>query len=625
MISHLAISRAAGTVSCAFPIPPQVIPSYPNFFATFRPIFALFASRCFSRPFQRKGRQACAKSAKGTYLGTDLFPRLPESLCIPSASRFEMKQPCDEAVIRAQGLAEPCAEQSRPWILAATILGSSMAFIDSTVVNVALPALQTSLHATVVDVQWVIESYGLFLSALILVGGALGDSLGRRAMFLFGVVGFAVSSAGCGFSSSIASLVFWRSLQGIAAAFLVPGSLAIISASFDEKSRGQAIGTWAGFTTITTALGPVLGGWLIEHASWHWVFFINVPIAALVFVFTLWHVPESRSSISEGVDWPGAAIVTVGLAALVYGFLESPVLGWTHPRVIVSLTVGVGALALFVFIEKTASAPMMPLKLFHSVSFTGANLLTLFLYAALGIFFFLYPLNLIQIQHYSATATGAAALPMILLMFLLSRWSGGLITRYGAKVPLVVGPLIAAVGFLLFSVPSVQVRYWTAFFPAFVVLGLGMAISVAPLTTVVMNSVEQERVGTASGINNAVARVAGVLAIAVLGIIMVAAFAHSLRKSLAASNLSPDVTRELESNVDRLGGLDAPSGVDPQTAAAIRSTVAEAFVFAFRLMMLTCAGLAVASAAVAWRRISSQKVGQTTDFGRAAAPDSTRW
>src|SRR5215472_10053107 len=317
-----------------------------------------------------------------------------------------MKQPCDEGLIRAGTAGAPCLEKSRRWVLAATILGSSMAFIDSTAVNVALPALQSSLHATVVDVQWVIESYGLFLSALILVGGALGDSLGRRAMFLYGVVGFAVSSAGCGFSSSIASLVLWRSLQGVAAAFLVPGSLAIISASFDEKSRGQAIGTWAGFTTITTALGPVLGGWLIEHASWHWVFFINVPIAALVFGITLWHVPESRSRVTSGVDWLGAAIVTLGLAAVVYGFLESPVLGWTHALVIASLAVGFGALALFVFVEKTASAPMMPLKLFHSASFTGANLLTLLLYAALGIFFFLFPLNLIQIQRYSATATG---------------------------------------------------------------------------------------------------------------------------------------------------------------------------------------------------------------------------
>ncbi len=307
----------------------------------------------------------------------------PESLRNPKASRFEMKQPCDEALILAGSPAAPCVEKSRPWVLVTTILGSSMTFIDSTVVNVALPALQSDLHATVVDVQWVIESYGLFLSALILVGGALGDSLGRRAMFVLGVSAFAFASVGCGFSSSIRTLVVWRSVQGIAAAFLVPESLAIISSSFDEKSRGKAIGTWAGFTTMTTALGPVLGGWLIEHASWHWIFFINVPLAALVLVVSLGHVPESRSSDTRRVDWLGAATATVGLAAVVYGFLESATFGWLQPRVVGSLVFGFGSLILFVFIENAVRTPMVPLKLFKSASFSGANLLTLCLYAAL--------------------------------------------------------------------------------------------------------------------------------------------------------------------------------------------------------------------------------------------------
>ena len=532
-----------------------------------------------------------------------------------------MKQPCDEAAIRTGTLRKPCAETSRAWVLAATILGSSMAFIDGTVVNVALPALQSNLHANVVDVAWVVEAYGLFLSALILVGGALGDSFGRRAMFLLGVTGFAIASAGCGFSSSINSLLVWRSVQGIAAAFLVPGSLAIISSSFDEKSRGKAIGTWAGFTTITTALGPVLGGWLIEHASWHWIFFINIPLAALVIVVSVWHVPESRNSDARGLDWLGAAVATLGLAALVYGFLESSIFGWTHLRVLGSLIVGAGLLVFFIFVEKTVKTPMVPLKLFDSPSFSGANLLTLFLYAAVGIFFFVFPLNLVQIQKYSATATGAASLPMILLMFLLSRWSGGLINRYGPKIPLIVGPLVAAVGFLLFAVPAVQARYWTAFFPAFVVLGLGMAISVAPLTTVVMNSVPQERAGTASGINNTVARVAGVLAVAVLGAVMAAAFAHSLRQSLALLNLNATITHQLESNVARLGSLEAPPGADSQTAAAIRSAIAAAFVFGFRLIMLLCAVLAFASAGVAWRKVTAESLARESDLGRVAAAD----
>jgi EmrB/QacA subfamily drug resistance transporter len=483
-----------------------------------------------------------------------------------------------------------------------------MAFIDSTVVNVGLPALQSGLHATVVDVQWVVEAYGLFLSALILVGGTLGDSFGRRMMFLLGVVGFAIASAGCGFSWSIKGLLMWRSVQGIAAAFLVPGSLAIISASFDEESRGKAIGTWAGFTTITTALGPVLGGWLIEHASWHWMFFINIPLAVLVLVISLWRLPESRSPNPEGVDWLGAATATIGLAALVYGFLESPIFGWTHPRVIGSLIVGFGGLILFVFVEKTVRAPMVPLKLFQSASFSGANLLTLFLYAAVGIFFFVLPLNLIQVQMYSATATGAAVLPMIFLMFLLSRWAGGLVAHYGPKIPLTVGPLIASAGFFLFALPGIHARYWVEFFPAFIVLGLGMATSVAPLTTVVMNSVEQQRAGTASGINNAVARVAGVLSVAVLGTVMVAAFAHSLRMSLSGLNLNPAIARQLEANVAKLGSLSAPSNADAQTAAAIRFSIAESFVFGFRVIMLLCVSLAVATAVVAWRKLPSQSI-----------------
>jgi len=529
-----------------------------------------------------------------------------------------MKQPCDDALIRAGIAVAPCGQKSASWVLAATILGSSMAFIDSTVVNVGLPALQAGLHATVVDVQWVIESYGLFLSALILVGGALGDSLGRRAMFVLGIAGFASASAGCGFSSSIKSLLLWRSVQGIAAAFMVPGSLAIISASFDEKSRGKAIGTWAGFTTITTAMGPVLGGWLIEHASWHWIFFINVPLAIIVLVISLWRVPESRSSEPGSVDWLGASTATVALAGLVYGFLESSILGWSSVRVIGALSLGFALLILFVFVERSKRSPMVPLSLFKSVSFSGANLLTLFLYAALGIFFFLYPLNLIQVQNYSATATGAASLPMVLLMALLSRWSGGLISRYGAKIPLVAGPLIAALGFLLFAIPSLNARYWTTFFPAFVVLGLGMATSVAPLTTVVMNSVDQQRAGVASGINNAVARVAGVLAVAVLGATMVAVFSHALQHSVASLNLNAELVHELQSNATRLGGLGPSANTDPQTAAAIRSVVSESFVFGFRVIMLLCAALAIGSAAISWRIIPSQRA-QRTHFDQAAA------
>ncbi len=478
-----------------------------------------------------------------------------------------------------------------------------MAFIDSTVVNVALPAIQASFRATVVDVQWVVESYGLFLGALILVGGSLGDLFGRRLIFMAGVAIFAVASAGSGAASNIHQLIIARSVQGMGAALLVPGSLSIISTSFDQKRRGQAIGTWSGFTAITTAIGPVLGGWLVEHASWRWVFFINLPLAAAVIAISLWRIPESRGARAGPVDWTGAFLATVGLGGLVSGFIESASLGWRNPLVLGSLIVGGGCLVALAFVEANVTSPMLPLSLFNSRSFSGANLLTLFLYSAIGIFFFLFPLNLIQVQGYSATAAGAAVLPLILLMFFLSRWSGGLVARYGPRNPLIIGPVIAALGFVLFAVPSLGGSYWRAFFPAIVILGFGMAVTIAPLTTVVMNSVGEDRVGAASGVNNAVARVAGVLAIAVLGIVMVNAFALHLDHRLAQLSLSPDVLQGLKANEIELAGLQVPAGLDPGMKASVRESIGAAFVFGFRIVILICAGLSLASAAVSWLMI----------------------
>ncbi|HYL12164.1 MAG TPA: MFS transporter [Terriglobales bacterium] len=511
-----------------------------------------------------------------------------------------MKPPCDEAVIRPGTAGIPCGAEAGPWVLAAAILGSSLAFIDSTVVNVALPALQASLHATIVGVQWVVESYGLFLGALILVGGSFGDLFGRRLMFVLGVAIFAIASAICGITSGIPQLIIARGIQGLGAAFLVPSSLAIISASFDEKTRGQAIGTWSGFTAITTAIGPVVGGWLVEHASWRWVFFINLPLAATVISLSFWHIPESRSVSARRIDWLGALVGTLGLGGLVVGFIESTNLGWSNPLVFGSLTVGVAGLVVFVFVESTVVSRMVPLTLFRSRSFSGANLLTLFLYAAIGIFFFLFPLNLIQVQGYSATETGAAVLPLILLMFALSRWSGGLVARYGARGPLIIGPLIVAVGFALFAIPSAGASYWKAFFPAMVVLGFGMAVTVAPLTTVVMGSVDQDHAGTASGINNAVARVAGVLAIAVLGVVMAHAFSSRLNYKIEKLALPPGILKEIQANETRLAGIQVPADLNSSTGAAIRQSVAEAFVFSFRVVMLICAGLSAASAIISW-------------------------
>jgi EmrB/QacA subfamily drug resistance transporter len=523
-----------------------------------------------------------------------------------------MSQPCDEGVIKSGSTAGPCPKASGPWILAATILGSSMAFIDGTVVNVALPALQTALNATVVDVQWVVEAYALFLAALLLAGGSLGDHFGRRRIYAIGVSLFALASIGCGLAQTINQLIAARAFQGVGGALLVPGSLAIISASFSEKERGQAIGTWSGFTAITAAIGPVFGGWLIEHVSWRAVFFINAPIAVIVLGLVYLQVPESRDEESRGLDWLGATLATMSLGTIVYGLIESSRRGFNDPAILAALTCGVVATVVFVIVEARLGkkgSPMLPLRLFYSRNFRGANLLTLFLYTALSGGLFFLPLNLIQVQGYAATAAGAALLPFILIMFVLSRWSGGLVKRYGAKLPLVIGPCIAAVGFALFTLPSSNSgSYWTTFFPAVVVLGLGMAVSVAPLTTTVMNAVPQNRAGIASGINNAVSRTAGLLAVAVLGIVMLHSFNNHLDRRLQSLGVSADVTQSLTGERTKLAGAEIPQTVAPALAQSLRQAVADSFVAGFRRVMLVAMTLALLSSLSAWLLIEGKAV-----------------
>lgn len=520
-----------------------------------------------------------------------------------------MNQPCDEGVIKTKGAEAPCPKDSRPWVLAATILGSSMVFIDGTVVNIALPALQSSLNATVVDAQWVVEAYALFLAALLLAGGSLGDHFGRKRIYSIGVVLFALASAWCGLAPNINQLIIARAVQGIGGALLVPGSLAIISASFDEDTRGKAIGTWSGFTAITAAIGPVFGGWLIQNVSWRAIFFINIPLALLVLALVYLHVPESRDEESGGLDWVGAVLATVSLGTLTFGLIESSRLGFSHPAIFISLAGGVLITILFLIHEARTSNPMLPLALFRSRNFSGANLLTLFLYTALSGALFFLPLNLIQVQGYTATAAGAALLPFVLIMFLLSRWSGGLVKRYGAKKPLVIGPIIAAAGFALFIWPDVDAftrSYWITFFPAVVVLGLGMAVSVAPLTTTVMSSVKQHRAGVASGINNAVSRTAGLLAIAVLGIVMLQTFNSQLDRRLQTLALTSDIKQEVDGQRTRLAGIEIPAGVDSGLRQSLKDSVNKSFVAGYRHVMMVSIILGLLSSMSAWLLIDGK-------------------
>lgn len=520
------------------------------------------------------------------------------------------KPPCDEASI----LAAPCADlpaRSRVWVLVATILGTSMAFIDGTVVTVALPAIQKTFQTSASQVQWVVESYALMLAALLLVGGSLGDRFGRRRIFVAGVTLFAGASGLCAAANSAAALILARGVQGVGAALLVPGSLALISASFPQEERGKAIGTWSAFTAITAAIGPVLGGAVVQYGSWRWVFLINLPLAVVVVAVSWWRVPESRNeNIVRRLDWLGALLATVGLGAVTFALIEA---SRGRATVLLFSTLGVMSLACFLLVEARSAAPMVSLSLFQSRNFSGANLLTLFLYGALGGVLFFLPLNLIQVQHYSPTQAGAALLPLILILFFLSRWSGGLIARFGAKLPLTVGPAIATLGFVLFTRPGVGGSYWSTFFPAVVVLGLGMAVSVAPLTTAVMNAVPLNEAGVASGVNNAVSRVAGLLSVAVFGLILYSNFNRALTVQLDRLPLSGEQRRDIDAQRPKLAAIDS---ADPQVRRAVDSS----YVSGFRVILWLAGGLAAVSGVCAWILIDAKDGAGPSDEPTLHAP-----
>lgn len=491
------------------------------------------------------------------------------------------------------GDAVNCSDAARRWTLVAAVVGSGMAFVDGTIVNVALPAIQAALDATTADAQWVMEAYALLLSALLLVGGVLGDRFGRRRVFVTGAIVFTLASLVCAVSPNVAVLIGGRAIQGFGAALLVPGSLALISSAFPKERRGAAIGTWSAFSGITAAAGPVIGGYLVEYVSWHWAFLINLPLGIALVAICQWRVPESRGApATSRLDVTGAVLATVGLAGVVFALIEAPLRGWTSPSVATAACVGVVALAAFVVVERKVAAPMLPLKLFRNRDFSAANALTLLLYAALSGSLFFVPLNLIQVQGYGATGAGASLLPFIGIMFALSRWTGQLVDRVGARLPLIVGPLIAAAGFVLYAVPGIGGSYWTTFFPASCVLGLGMSIVVAPLTTTVMNALDPSLAGTASGVNNAVSRAAGLLAIAVFGVVMTHVFDTTLSHQLAALRLDDATARQIMAQKAKLAGIMVNDG-------GARHAIGEAFVAGFRAVMWWSAGLAVLSSVVA--------------------------
>ena len=474
-----------------------------------------------------------------------------------------------------------------------------MAFIDMTVVAVSLPILQSQLAATVSTAQWIVEAYSLFLSALVLVGGSLADRYGRRRIFLLGAVVFTAASLACGLAPGAVALIAARGIQGIGAALLVPSSLAMLGAAFPPDQRGRAVGAWSALTSIASAIGPALGGWLVEAISWRAVFLINLPIAAVLLWITLRKVPESRNPSAAKLDLRGAVLATVGLGALVFGLIEAPSRGWAHPAVWIPLAAGAAVIAAFILAERRTPHAMVPMDLFRNRTFASANLLTLFLYAALSATFFFLPFVLIQSRGYTPAGAGASLLPLVLLVSSGSLAAGRLLDRVGPRLPLTLGPLVAAAGFALFAILPGDAPYAASVLPALAVLGIGMAITVAPLTATVLNCVDREDQGTASGINNAVARMAGLLAIAVFGIAAAAAFNRDLDRRFDVAGVSAETRRRLAPERARLGAMKPPPGASEAERRAIEQAVGPSLDSGFRYVSDFCAGLAAAAAACA--------------------------
>ncbi|MFC4454011.1 MFS transporter [Deinococcus sonorensis] len=484
------------------------------------------------------------------------------------------------------------------WTVAAAVLGSSLAFLDGSIVNVALNAIQRYFGSGVAGSQWIVNGYMLMLAALILTGGALGDRYGRRLVFGLGVAIFAVASLGCGLAPTLNVLIAGRVLQGVGGALLIPGSLAMIGVLFDDAGRGRAVGLWSAATSATSLLGPVLGGLLVQ-LSWRWAFLINLPLAVLV-LLCLRQVPETRSPGAQPPDLFGSLLAAVGLGLLTFALIQAggPAgaggLGGPLPLGLLGAALLLG----FVLWEAREQHPMLPLTLFRRPAFSGTTVLTLLLYGALGALTFFLPLNLIGVQGYTPAQAGAALVPLALLLTVLSgpvgRWSA----HTGPRLFLTAGPLTCAVAFAVFARTSLGGSYWQSFFPAIVVLGLGLSLTVAPLVSAVLGSVEPEYSGTASGVNNAVSRTGGLLAVAALGLVMLGSFRSDLSRQLHSQQQPPAVTQSMLAQADRLAQVPIPAGPAARTAQ-LRGSVQRAFVAGFQRVSWWCAALSLLAAVTA--------------------------
>ncbi|MDN5288853.1 MAG: family efflux transporter permease subunit [Mucilaginibacter sp.] len=498
------------------------------------------------------------------------------------------------------------------WIMVSSIMASAMAFIDGTALNVVLPSLQKSLNATGTDLFWILNAYLLMLAALIMIGGSLGDKLGRKKVFMTGIFIFITGSAACGFAPDVTLLIVFRMLQGIGGALMIPGSLSLISSSIDEKERGKAIGTWSAFTTVVTLGGPILGGAFGDAGLWRYIFFINVPIGVIALIVLWRKVWESRDEDSDhALDFQGAIAIALGLAGLTFGFLRVPAVGISNWQVYTSLSVGLLLLVAFIFIENKSKHPMMPLNLFANLTFTGVNLLTFFLYAGLGAAMLFLSLNMVQVQGYSQLQSGLTFLPFTILMISMAHFAGGLADKYGPRLLLTGGPAAAGVGLLILSFvkqTNGPADYWTSFFPGILVFGAGISFTVAPLTAAVMGSVSDHFSGTASGVNNALTRIANVFANAVLGALAVLFFTGSLQQHIQDIPLNTKQKQVVMAQAANLGDAKVPAGFNTEGQTAIKKLYHSGFIDVYARVMQISAGLAFLGALMSFLFIKNNTI-----------------
>ncbi|MEX0877282.1 MAG: MFS transporter [Candidatus Spechtbacterales bacterium] len=487
-------------------------------------------------------------------------------------------------------------------ILLATILASGMSFLASTTVSIALPAIQSAFNASINNIQWILNSYVLALAVLILVSGSLGDHFGRKKIFLYGIAVFTVGSLFSALAQSVQQLIAFQALQGVGAAMMVPGSLAIINVCFVEKERGKAIGLWAGVSGAMAAIGPLAAGWLLDVFSWPSVFWLNVPIGFLVFFIAKRHAPESYNTEARNIDWFGALLVAVSLLSLSYALIQGSVHGWGDQRIVLSFTAALLALIFFIFVEKTVAEPLVPLGIFKNPLVLGANAATFMLYFALSGTIIFLALNLQQIQGYSPFETGLALLPPVTIIALFSGWAGSLADRIGPRMQMIVGPLVVAMGMTYLAFSGTNASYFTNFFPGLVLFGAGMAFTIAPLTKSALE-VEENFSGVASGVNNAVSRVASLMAVAVLGAVMLAFFGSNISDRVEGLPIVSEQKEIILNQRDKLGGISIPESFNSFSQKHIRSAIEESFAEGFKWVMAINAILAFTAAAISFFEI----------------------